>query len=75
MRDSRIRGLSLKRGFGGCGHGLGRFGGFDGFSGFKGFKGIFKWFLRFIYSATKGFLPSSRLSSEIFLAESWATNK
>ena len=81
MRDSRIRGLSLKRGFGGCGHGLGRCdglgrsGAFDGFSGFKGFKGIFKWFLRFIYSATKGYLPSSRLSSEIFLAESWATNK
>ena len=76
MRDSRIRRLSLKRGFGGCGHGLGGcdglggFGGFDGFSGFKGFKGIFKWFLSFIYSATKGFLPSSRLSFEIFLAES-----
>ena len=44
--------LSLKRGFGGCGHGLGGcdgldgfdgfggFGGFDGFGGFNGFSGF-----------------------------------
>ena len=30
---------------------------------------IFKWFLSFINSATKGFLSSSRLSSELYLAE------
>ena len=59
--------LSLKRGFGGF-DGLGEFdgldglGGFDGFSGFSefgefdGFSGLdFKWFLSFIYSASKGF--------------------
>ena len=38
--------LSLKRGFGGCGHkfgrgdGLGGFGGFDGFEEFGGFHGF-----------------------------------
>ena len=29
--------LSIKRGFGGCGHGFGGFSGFDGFSGFGRF--------------------------------------
>ena len=35
-----MEGLSLKRGFGGCGHGFGRcdgLGGLDGFNGFSGF--------------------------------------
>ena len=41
--------LSLKRGFGGCGHGIsgcdglrgfGRFGGFNGFGRFDGFGGV-----------------------------------
>ena len=31
--------------------------------------GIFRMFLSFIYSATKGFISSSRLSSELYLAE------
>ena len=30
---------------------------------------IFKWFLSFINFVTKGFLSSSRLSSELYLAE------
>ena len=40
-------GLSLKLGFGGCGHdfgrcnGLGGLGGFDGFGGFGGLGGLF----------------------------------
>ena len=35
--------LSLKRGFGGCGHGFGGYdglGGFDRFDGFSGFDGL-----------------------------------
>ena len=32
--------LSLKRGFGGRGHGFGGFGGFVGFMGFSGFGGF-----------------------------------
>ena len=36
---------------------------------------IFKRFLSFIYSATKGFTSSSKLSSELYLAEGWRTNK
>ena len=77
-----VKGLSLKHAFGGCGHGfdgcdglggLGRFGGFDGFSRFGGFGGL--GFLSFIYSATKGFISSCKLSSELYLAEGWTTNK
>ena len=97
MKHFRLRNwLSLKRGFGGCGHGLdglgvlsgfdefsgfggfyglGGFGGFDRFSGFSrfsgfgGFQRIFKSFLSFIYSSTKGFMSSSKLSFELYLAE------
>ena len=29
----------------------------------------------FIYSATKGFISSSKLFSELYLAEAWTTNK
>ena len=36
---------------------------------------IFKRFLSFIYSPTKGFTSSSKLSSELYLAEGWTTNK
>ena len=42
----RFKRLSLKRGFGGCGHGfdrcdgLGGLRGFDGFRGFGGFNGL-----------------------------------
>ena len=36
---------------------------------------IFKRFFSFIYSATKGFISSSKLSSELYLAEGWTTNK
>ena len=36
---------------------------------------IFKRFSSFIYSATKGFISSSKLSSELYLAEAWTTNK
>ena len=36
---------------------------------------IFKTFLSFIYSANKGFISSSKLSSELYLAEGWTTNK
>ena len=36
---------------------------------------IFKRFLSFIYSPTKGFISSSKLSSELYLAEGWTTNK
>ena len=48
IRARKFDGLSLKRGFGGCGHGfdrcdgdeLGGLCGFDGFSGFGGFDGL-----------------------------------
>ena len=46
-------------------NGFGRFCGFDGFSGFGGFDG----FLSFIYSPFKGFISSSKLPSELYLAE------
>ena len=36
---------------------------------------IFKRFLSFIYSPTKGFISSSKLSCELYLAEGWTTNK
>ena len=36
---------------------------------------IFKRFFSFIYSATKYFMSSCKLSSELYLAEAWATNK
>ena len=36
---------------------------------------IFKRFLSFIYSPTKGFIISSKLSSELYLAEGWTTSK
>ena len=35
---------------------------------------IFKMFLSSIYSATKGFISSAKLSSELYLAEGWTTN-
>ena len=37
---SNKNGLSLKRRFGGCGHGFGGCDGFSGFSGFDGFDGF-----------------------------------
>ena len=58
--------VSLKRGFSGCRHG---FGGCNGL-------GRFDWYPRiFIYSRTKGFISSSKLSSALYLAEGWTTNK
>ena len=56
--------LSLKRGFSGCD-------GLCGLCGLGGLGGLFKWFLSFIYSATKRFISSSKLSSELYLAEAW----
>ena len=38
-------------------------------------QAIFKRFLSFIYSATKGFISSRKLSSELYLPEEWTTNK
>ena len=35
-----MEGLSLKRGFGGCGHGFGRCDGLGGLGGFNGFSGF-----------------------------------
>ena len=79
MLNTRHEWLSLKHGFGRCGHGLGGcnglggFGGFDGFSGcdglggFAGFAGFdgFSGFDRFsfVYSATKGFISCAELPS------------
>ena len=69
-----LKGPSLKRGFSGCRNvGCGGFGGFGGFGGlgrFRGFDGfILKRFFSFIYSATKGFISSSKLSSGLYLVE------
>ena len=36
---------------------------------------IFKRFLSFIYSPTKGFIISSKLCSELYLAQGWTTSK
>ena len=51
----RKKRLSLKRGFGRCGHGLSGFGGCDGFGGFYGFS--------FVYSITKDFISCAELPS------------
>ena len=46
IQVTKLTGLSLKRGFDGCGHGfggcdgLGRLGGFNGLRGFGGFDGL-----------------------------------
>ena len=76
MLNIRHKWLSLKRGFGGCGHGfggcdrLGGFGGFDGLGGFGRFDGFseFDGFSRFdgfsfVYSATKSFISCAELPS------------
>ena len=36
---------------------------------------IFKKFLSFIYSGTKGSISSSKLFSELYLVEGWTANK
>ena len=64
MLNTRYKWLSLKHGFGRCGHGLGGcngLGGFAGFSGFDGFSGFNRF--SFVYSATKGFISCAELPS------------
>ena len=64
MLNTRHEWLSLKHGFGRCGHGLGGCNGLGGFAGFSGFDGLsgFDRF-SFVYSATKGFISCAELPS------------
>ena len=71
LSNHSIGGLSLKRGFGGCGHGfslcdgLGGLGGFGGFSGFNGFSG-FSRFDGYPMLSLKGFAVSFTLLLKFF---------
>ena len=71
--------LSLKRGFGRCGHGFGGVDGFSGFNGFSGFEGFsgFSGFGGFslVYSATKGVISWAELPSDLHMTEGWTTHK
>ena len=58
----------MRHGFGGC-DGLDGFGGFDGFSGFDRFDGSLNGYSVSLTLLLKVFLASSRLSSELYLAE------
>ena len=64
MLNTRHEWLSLKHGFGRCGHGFSGcdgLGGFAGFAGFDGFSGFDRF--SFVYSATKGFISCAELPS------------